>query len=63
MLSADGYPSYYNMAKYGGTLWENWDNANGCDTPAGCAMPGVQLTGKGVGSLNHIMCVGLFCVI
>ena len=36
LLAADAYPSYYNMAKYGGTLWERWDNANGCDTPAGC---------------------------
>lgn len=48
VLSADGFPSYYNMAKYGGTLWESWDNANGCDTPAGCAK-------KHGFSLNHIM--------
>ena len=55
LLASDGYPSYYNMAKYGGTLWENWANANGCDTPAGCDNTNVQATGKGVGSLNHIM--------
>jgi hypothetical protein len=56
LLAADGYPSYYNMAKYGGTLWENWDNANGCDTPTGCsAHKNPSSTGFGVGSLNHIM--------
>ena len=53
-LSAEGYPSYYQMAKYGGTLWENWSNANGCDTPSGCTNPRIS-TGVGVGSLNHIM--------
>eukprot|EP01043_Picozoa_sp_COSAG02_P038650 COSAG02_NODE_2996_length_7581_cov_35.324111_6_plen_256_part_00 len=42
-------------AKYGGTLWENWDNANGCDTDNGCDKPNVQSSGTGVGSLNHIM--------
>ena len=55
LLAADGYPSLYHMARYGGTLWENWDNANGCDTPAGCARADVQSSGIGVGSLNHIM--------
>jgi hypothetical protein len=45
-LAADGQPSYYNMAKYGGTLWENWKNADACDTAVGCTF---------VGSLNHIM--------
>lgn len=58
-LAADGSPSYYSMAKYGGTLWENWKNANGCDTKTGCENPDVNLNsstaGKGVGSLNHIM--------
>ena len=39
----------------GGTLWERWDNANGCDTPAGCDNKLVQESGLGVGSLNHIM--------
>ena len=60
LLAADGRPSYFNMARYGGTLWENWDNANGCDTPAGCEAPrgAVQASGTGVGSLNHIMYSG-----
>jgi hypothetical protein len=56
LLAADGAPSYYNMARYGGTLWENWHNADGCDTPAGCTQgPKVETTYGGVGSLNHIM--------
>lgn len=46
LLSSDGSPSYFNMANYGGTLWENWANADTCDTAAGCTF---------VGSLNHIM--------
>jgi hypothetical protein len=56
LLAADGYPSYYHMAKYGGTLWENWMDANGCDDASvGCLNEGFtpKLTGKGIGSLNH----------
>ena len=55
VLAADGPGTYYNMAKYGLTLFENWQNANGCDTPAGCDDHNVQTSGIGVGSLNHIM--------
>ena len=55
VLAAEGSDTYYNMAKFGGTLWENWDNANGCDTRNGCDTKDVQSSGIGVGSLNHIM--------
>ena len=47
LLSADGEPSYFHMAQYGGTLWENWHDLDGCDTAAGCDKFGF--------SLNHIM--------
>ena len=57
LLSADGFPSYYTMARYGGTLWENWKNALGCDNrTTGCLHAKVQTSGVGVGSLNHIVC-------
>ncbi len=56
LLAADGSPSYYHMARYGGTLWESWHNADGCDTPDGCAEgPKAETTFGGIGSLNHIM--------
>mgnify|MGYP001315923347 CR=1 FL=1 len=47
-LSADGSPSLFRMARYGGTLWENWYDADGCDTAGGCNF-------KTAFSLNHIM--------
>ena len=53
LLAADGYPSYYHMAKYGGTLFENWGNAIGCDDPSIGCPSGTFTSGKGVGSLNH----------
>ena len=56
LLSADGFPSLYTMARYGGTLWENWKNALGCDNrTTGCLHAKVQTSGVGVGSLNHIV--------
>jgi hypothetical protein len=50
LLTADGEPSYYNMANYNGVLWEHWSGADKCKLEGGCTST--------VGSLNHIMLGG-----